>query len=53
MSDGQVAPADVYAFKIIDGKLYLASSKMSIFFHNPEGIAKMAGEEWAKLIKKN
>jgi hypothetical protein len=53
MSDGQVAYPDPKAFKIVDGKLYLAASKTSIFFQNPEAIAKMSDKEWAKLNKKN
>ena len=48
LSDGEVAPASPKAFKIIDGKLYLAFSKQSIFFQNPEVIAEWAGKEWAK-----
>jgi hypothetical protein len=53
MSDGEVSPADPTAFKIIDGKLYLATSKQSIFFQNSVVIAKRAGEEWARRDKKH
>jgi len=53
MSEGQVAPANPHAFKIIDGKLYLAAGKSSVFFQDPEGIAKMASKQWARRDKKH
>ena len=51
LSGGQVYTADPEAFKIVNGKLYLASSKSSSLFGNPEMIIKKAAENWAKLNK--
>jgi len=51
LSGGQVYPADPEAFKIVNGKLYLASSKSSRLFGNTEMIIKKAAENWAKINK--